>query len=242
MPLNEKVAISIVSHGQGPLVKALLNDLSACKTPIHVILTLNLLEELSFDASALNFPLEIISNADTKGFAANHNAAFEVSEADYFCVLNPDIRLHADPFPSLMNALHDPAVGVVAPKILNPSGGVEDSARTFPTWPFLIKKMLGLTPDSRPAAGEIMCHPDWVAGMFMVFRSATFRQVCGFDQRYFLYYEDVDLCQRLRKKGYTVRLIPEVSAIHDAQRRSHRNARYMFWHASSLVRFMLSKD
>lgn len=242
MPSNEKVAISIVSHGQASLVKVLLNDLAACKTPMHVILTLNMPEELPFDTKALNFPLKIISNANAKGFAANHNAAFEASEADYFCVLNPDIRLHADPFPPLMNALHEPSVGVVAPKILNSSGGVEDSARIFPTWSFLIKKILGLTAGIKPAAGEILCHPDWVAGMFMIFRSATFREVGGFDQRYFLYYEDVDLCRRLRKKGYTVRLIREVSAIHDAQRQSHRNARYMLWHASSLLRFMLSKD
>jgi GT2 family glycosyltransferase len=81
--------------------------------------------------------------------------------------------------------------------------------------------------------------PDWIAGMFMLFRSELFREVGGFDERYFLYYEDVDLCFRLRQHGYEVILVPDARAVHFAQRQSHRNLRYLLWHVRSLVRFLL---
>jgi hypothetical protein len=83
--------------------------------------------------------------------------------------------------------------------------------------------------------------PDWVAGMFMLFRNELFREIGGFDERYFLYYEDVDLCFRLRQHGYDVVLVPDARAAHFAQRQSHRNPRYLLWHVRSLVRFLLSR-
>ena len=78
--------------------------------------------------------------------------------------------------------------------------------------------------------------------MFMVFRTGVFKELGGFDERYFLYYEDVDLCLRLRHAGYEVILLPQVSAIHDARRQSHRNLRYLVIHASSLLRFLYTRQ
>ena len=75
----------------------------------------------------------------------------------------------------------------------------------------------------------------------MLFRSSVFHALHGFDERYFLYYEDVDLCRRLRKRGYDIRLVPSVRAVHNARRESHRSLRHLRWHLASIVRFLLSR-
>ncbi len=175
------------------------------------------------------------------GFGANHNAAFEQCKSDYFCVLNPDIRIDENPFPKLIAELADPHVGVVAPRILNPAGNVEDSARHFPKPGFLVRKLFGLAGGPDYTVTPTVISPDWVAGMFMLCRARVFAEVQGFDERYFLYYEDVDLCRRLRKRGYDVRMLPSVSAVHDARRQSRRNLRHLRWHLSSILRYFLSR-
>jgi len=78
--------------------------------------------------------------------------------------------------------------------------------------------------------------------MFMLFRSSTFAEIGGFDAAYRLYYEDVDLCARLRLKGYDVRLAPKAIVTHLARRSSHRNPRYAAWHLRSMLRFFTSRS
>ncbi len=233
-----KISISIVSHGQGALVANLLSDLQKfCATPIEVILTLNVEEILPFTAEGYRFPVEVVRNVMVKGFGANHNAAFKLAKADYFCVLNPDIRLEQDPFPALLEQLSEPSIGVVGPLVVNPSGDTEDSARHFPTPMSILKKASLATAGPEYEIGQAPVFPDWIAGMFMVFRSEVFRSIGGFDEHYFLYYEDVDLCWRLRHGSYQVMLISSVRAVHDARRESHRNFRYLHWHLKSMLRF-----
>ena len=235
------ISVSIVSHGQAGLVAQLLDDLRQYRpTGIEVILTLNVEEALPFDPDSFPFPARTIRNASPRGFAANHNAAFEFARGSYFCVLNPDIRLTADPFPALVEELRSSAVGAVAPLILDPDGAVEDSARPFPTPLSLFCKALGIEPQRYYEIGNESISPDWVGGMFILLRRDSFAAVSGFDARYRLYYEDVDLCARLRLGGYDVRLVPKVSAMHLARRQSRRDTRYLFWHLRSMTRYFLS--
>lgn len=235
--------MSVVSHGQGSLVAALLKDLAACATPPgEVILTLNIAETLPFSEQDFCFPLVMVRNAARKGFGENHNAAFRRSRGGMFCVLNPDIRLEEDPFPALVSRLQDLRVGVVAPLIVNPQGEVEDSARRFPTPLSILGKALGAKPAAEYEIGSGPVFPDWVAGMFMVFRREVFESLGGFDERYFLYYEDVDLCARLRAAGFQTVLEPGARAIHQARRESHRNWRYRAWHLRSMLRFFLRQS
>lgn len=86
-----------------------------------------------------------------------------------------------------------------------------------------------------------LISPDWVAGMFLFARRAAFESVGGFDERYFMYYEDVDLCRRLRQKGYDIRLAPGARIVHDARRTSHTNPRYLMWHLRSIGRFLTTR-
>jgi hypothetical protein len=235
-------SVSIVSHGHAVLVAPLLNDLQKHRaTEIEVILTLNLEESLPFDPDSFAFSIKLIRNAGPRGFAANHNSAFQAARGEYFCVLNPDIRLNADPFPALLEELKDRSVGAVAPLILAPDGSIEDSARPFPTVSSLLRKALGIAPKRYYEIGSTSISPDWVGGMFILFRKESFAAVGGFDAKYHLYYEDVDLCERLRLRGYDIRLVPGASAVHFARRQSRREVKYMLWHLHSMARYLLSR-
>ena len=236
------ISVSIVSHGQAALIASLLADMEKVHVQdIEVILTLNIEETLPFNVGEFSFPLTIICNSSPKGFGANHNAAFTSAKGRYFCVLNPDIRFNINPLPLLVDCLHAGRVGVAAPLIRNPSGAIDDSARCFPTPLGIAAKILGRT-QSREYVLNVPCiSPDWVAGMFMLIPSETFYAVGGFDERYFLYYEDVDLCARMRRAGYDIRLCREAQVLHHARRQSHKEWRYRRWHAASILRFFTSQ-
>ncbi len=234
------VSISVISHGHIQLIAGLLADIAAhVRTPIEVILTLNLPETLPFETARFAFPLRVVENTVPSGFAANQNAAFRLSRGGFFCALNPDIRIERDPFPELLKCLRDRSIGVAAPLIRNPAGTIEDSARRFPTPASILRKaVLRRAEVEYPIRSETI-HPDWVAGMFMVFPREVFAKLGGFDERYFLYYEDVNLCARLMLAGKRVALCPSAFAVHDARRQSLRSLRYMRWHLSSMMRYFL---
>lgn len=238
-----KISISVVSHEQIHLVANLLHDLTKfCHvSTFELILTLNLNENLPFTLDEFNFPIKIIHNPKPLGFAANHNQAFTQATGAFFCVMNPDIRLHDDPFAILLTCLRDTAVGVVAPLILNEKGIMEDSVRRFPTPLIILCKALGRCKNSDYVVNDQLLFPDWVGGMFMLFSREMFATIHGFDDHYFLYYEDVDLCARLTLRGYKVCLSPKSKVIHQAQRTSHHNLRYLCWHFASMIRFFLSQ-
>ncbi|MDZ4730666.1 MAG: glycosyltransferase [Xanthomonadales bacterium] len=237
-PTHDKITLSVVSHGQARLIAMLFQDLEKhCGSAVEVTLTLNLPESLPFDPSAMPFKVRVIENPRPKGFGDNHNAAFASGCAGFFCVLNPDIRLLNNPFPALTEALGNPRVGVVAPLILDSQKTVADSARKFPTVISILGKVFRKKTSPDYAITDQLLFPDWVAGMFMLFRRDVYDELHGFDKNYFLYYEDADLCARLRLAGYLTALCPGVSAIHDAQRESHRKFRYLKWHLRSMLRF-----
>ena len=224
------------------LVIDLLRDFERyCSTDIEVILTLNLPEDLAFSVDGFAFPVRLIRNPLPKGFGANHNAAFKHVITAWFCVLNPDIRLQGDPFPALLSVLRAPEIGIVAPLIRNPAGTIEDSARKYPTPMGILRKALGRARLPDYDIRDTPLQVDWLAGMFLVLRTETFALARGFDEGYFLYYEDVDLSWRLRGKGLAAMLVPAAQAVHDARRQSHRNMRYLVWHICSMLRFFAKR-
>jgi GT2 family glycosyltransferase len=236
------LVLSVVSHGQRELVVGLLGDLMAyVRTPFRLILTENIPEAPDFPVAEYSFPIELIRNQERKGFGANHNAALERAGDEWFCVLNPDIRLTVDPFPTLLAVAQDQRIGVVAPVVTGPDLAPEDHARAFPSVFTLIAKAFGHRPRHRSTAGEAVYFPDWVAGMFMLLRCDTLRSLRGFDERYFLYYEDVDLCARIRDRGLEVAVCTGATVIHAARRESRRNPHYAAWHLRSAARFLASR-
>lgn len=227
------LTVSITSHGHGEMVSRLVGELLGCPEVERVVVTQNIAEGGELP------PLEkiiLIKNPKPTGYGANQNAALENFPSPFFCVLNPDICLKENPFPELIACFSNHKVALVAPKIITPEGRVEDSARKFPTVRSLVSKAAG---GSNGTYSELNSSPDWVGGMFMIFRSDVFREIGGFDEKFFLYYEDVDICWRLRQKGYEIKFVPSVEVIHDARRESRKNWRFARWHLASMARYLI---
>ncbi len=234
------ITLSIVSHRQNALVNALLGDVGRnCVGRVALVITENVPDEVPISTP---LPFERIVNDRIKGFGANHNAAFARCRTPYFCACNPDVRLPADPFAPLLAALADPSVAVAGPLVRSPEGSVEDSARRFPTALRLARKLFR---DERRPDYPVDQGPqevDWIAGMFMLFSADAFRAAGGFDEAYFLYYEDVDLCRRLKAAGRKILFEPRSEVVHDARRASRRDPRMAWHHAASALRFLLSRS
>lgn len=231
------IAVSIVSHGHGAMVERIVEQALGLASTSAVVLTLNIPEQLNLPQSDR---LIVVNNDAPQGFGANHNAAFRHCRSDFFCVLNPDVVFGDDPFPGLLKTLDRTGAAVAAPLVVTSEGKIEDSIRRFPTLASLAAKLLGGS-DGRyeiPVDGADMM-PDWIAGMFMLFRSPDFATVDGFDEAFFLYYEDVDICARLWQSDRKVSVCSREKVIHNAQRASHKNWRFRRWHLQSLVRYLL---
>ena len=227
------ITISLVSHGHGGMLPSLVKALLSFEQIDQITITNNLLENTDYPTDS---QICVIKNVLPAGYGTNHNAAFRESKTSFFCVLNPDICFKENPFPELIASFSNPKVALVAPKIITPEGQVEDSVRKFPTLRSLVSKAVG---GSNGTYSALNSSPDWVAGMFMIFPSDVFREIGGFDEKFFLYYEDVDICWRLRQKGYEIKLIPSVEVIHDARRESRKNWRYARWHLASMARYLI---
>jgi GT2 family glycosyltransferase len=212
---------------------------------VEVILTLNLPEAFSIEVSTLPFDLRVVRNDQVKGFAANHNAAFAISKGENFVILNPDIKLLADPFDVLFSMVQESPNSICAPLIVNNQYKVEDSARNFPS-PFVLGGRLlsrvfhfSLRPEILTVKNDVIM-PDWVAGMFMVVPREIYSRLGGLSERYHMYFEDVDLCARARLAGFQILVNRRIKVIHEAQRDSHRKLRYLFWHIQSAMKFFTS--
>ena len=229
------IAISIVSHGHGSMVSNLLAQLIEYPEVSKIFLTLNIHENLNISRHPKVY---LINNLSPKGFSENHNDAFRRCEAKYFCPMNPDIVLPANPFPSLIESLVSKKADLIAPKILDTTAQIEDSIRYFPT-PFSIFKKLffkNLGAYNLELYTEIF-SPEWVGGMFMLFKSSSYAKLNGFDENFFLYYEDVDICARTWRAGMKIIVNPSVHIIHDARRSSRKNFTYFALHFKSMSRY-----
>ena len=228
-----RVTLSVISHEQHSLVDALLADLAGIAAPelARIVVTQNLCEPPPSSAGLRLPPLQVVRNPRPRGFGANHNSVFAHCDTEFFAVVNPDISLTTNPFPALIDALRGGA-GLSAPRVLEPDGRVSDTARRLITpWELLSR---------RGPAYQAPRAPQWLAGMFLLFRSEAFAAVGGFDEGYFMYCEDFDICARLRLAGWRLALAPDATVVHSAQQLSHRSWRHFRWHVSSLARMWTS--
>lgn len=246
---NTLVTVSIVSHGDAKKTKSALESIQIHEQShkIQIIVTDNLGNDLPELDPSPWASLIILRNQKIMGFAHNHNQAFKLATGKYFCVLNPDILFVEHIFPLLIKRLEREAA-IISPLIIDSSNTIQDSFREFPTPLSILKRRLPryhFTP--LPPDGLELIRPDWIAGMFMFMRSESYSQLGGFDEKYHLYFEDVDFCLRARSLDLPVpgRVLPLVDTNlhvqHNAQRASRKRLRYLFWHIQSAIRFFTSK-
>jgi len=201
------ITVSIVSHGQLELVLPLLEQLDRLSGSLiaKVVLTVNIPEADLLAGRHWRFDIERVENARPLGFGANHNQAFARCAAPWFLVLNPDIRFDSDVLAPLV-AQAAPDAGLLTPRILEPGKAEPEQHRAIITPREILTRR---RPDYlRPAV------PAWIPGLFMLFRSEAYRQVRGFDERFFMYGEDLELCARLRAAGWGVLYSPVATVIH----------------------------
>jgi N-acetylglucosaminyl-diphospho-decaprenol L-rhamnosyltransferase len=203
-----------------------------------VLITLNLPTDHIDTSGFTRLNPVIIRNNVPAGFGANHNAAFARASGTWFVVLNPDIRISD---PQTLQRIANPAPGTAlalrAPIVRNSAGALEDSVRRNLT-PLDLWRRRRQPPGTVTAASPHQFY--WVAGMFMIFDRTVFAALHGFDERFFLYCEDYDICARATIYGHGVRLIDDLTVIHDAQRDSHRSRKYLRWHLQSLIKVWTS--
>ena len=240
------ITLSIVSHRQASLVAALLDDLAriASSKVASIVITHNVPEPIPAWPASLSDRITTIVNPTPAGFGANHNAAFRRCTTPFFVVMNPDLHLIDDPFDALVALFEAPpadasasathGLGMAAPYIVTADGKPEDFTRRLMTPVDVVRRRLA------PTARAPSLLPHWLAGMFLFVSSAAFRAVDGFDERFFMYCEDFDLCARMRLDGWDFAVVPGTPVVHAAQRASHRSRRHLYWHLSSLLKMWAS--
>ena len=233
------ITLSVVSHGNAETVIALVESVLQYERfdTVQLIITDNIGEQgfrEKLPQKALFF-----HNHTPRGFAHNHNQAFKYAKGEYFCILNPDIIFIEPLFKYLISYIGDGHADIISPLIVDSKNMVQDSFRELPTPTKILARRLGKKQRVFVTAKEIF--PDWLAGMFLFMRSDTFEQLGGFDERYFLYFEDVDFCTRARLAGFQLLLESALKVQHDAHRGSQRSLRYLLWHLHSAVKFFSSE-
>ncbi len=195
-----------------------------------------------------SLPIRLVELGANVGFGAACNRGAAMTDEPVIVFLNPDTELGSGCVSNLAAALEappgnpHPRVAVVGPTVKNPDGTVYPSARSFPSMlRSAAHAFFGvLAPRNRFSQGYL--HPatgaEWVSGTAMAVRRDAFEQVGGFDEGYFMYVEDVDLCWRLSRAGWRVGVVADATVVHRIGGSSrHRPYSMIAAHHRSLWRF-----
>jgi N-acetylglucosaminyl-diphospho-decaprenol L-rhamnosyltransferase len=193
-----------------------------------------------------------IHNRSNLGFAAAANIGFRASSWDFVLVLNPDILVLAQALETLLDSLKLHADAAIAlPRLNNPDGSLQYSCRRFYDFTTLMMRRAPfnkIVPDHPTVRDHLMldwdhqslAEVDWGLGAAMLVRRAAIPGADLFDERFFLYFEDVDLCLRTRRQGWKVLYNPEAIFVHQHQRESGQTWNFAAkrHHFVSLLKFL----
>lgn len=191
---------------------------------LHVIVV----DNASSDDSAStvrDLNVHVIEAGDNRGFASGCNLGAAAGTSPYLLFLNPDAQIAPESIQVLARAASGDEVGASAPRIVSASGELEYSQRRFPRVVSTYAQGLFLHRLFRHAAwtDEVVRDdalyaqprsPDWVSGACLLVRRGVFEQAGGWDEGFFMYSEDTDLCRRIRSAGYDIRFDPSATAAH----------------------------
>ena len=239
----KKIVASIVSHQHGAMVVPIIEDLLACSVPqgysLSIMLTLNVWEDQQH-LEPFKSRISIIENEKPLGFGQNNNNAFLSADSDFFIVINPDVRILTKDIGILLECLKE-SVGSVSPKVVSSSGLLEDSNRKFPTvWDYVMRVLKLRAKNDYPIlknCSAVAFRVDWSAGMFLLFPSGLFKRISGFDERYFLYMEDVDICRTIVEYGHENIVARKFEVQHDAQRQTLKSSTHLKYHIVGIYKY-----
>ncbi len=190
----------------------------------------------------------IFNNANI-GFGAAHNNAFSTisSNSDFHLILNPDITFLPDVIPHIVKVMqHSLGIGVLMPRVNYPDGSLQRLCKLLPTPIDLIfrrfipikslQNRINYRYELHDLPQDKLLDVPSISGCFLMLRSRLFRDIGGFDERYFMYLEDVDLVRRI---GALARVVydPRVSVVHEYAKGSYRNKKLLVYHMKSAVRY-----
>ncbi|MED5267056.1 MAG: glycosyltransferase [Candidatus Neomarinimicrobiota bacterium] len=171
--------------------------------------------------------IKIVQNQENIGFGKAINQAASLAKGQYYLILNPDTIIQEETISTLKEYLDsNPEVGMVGPKILNADGTLQLACkRSFPTLGVALPKLLGFSrifPKSKWAGKYNLTYldedeissVDAISGSCMFIRSFLFHELKGFDERFFMFGEDLDLCSRIWKNNYEIHYVPTTQIVH----------------------------
>ncbi|HTM57814.1 MAG TPA: glycosyltransferase family 2 protein [Candidatus Udaeobacter sp.] len=202
-------------------------------------------------AVAREFPAaRLIENQENVGYARAVNQGIRASSGRYVLVMNPDCELRPAAARRLADYLEShPRSAIAAPRILNPDGSLEYSARSFPdhfTFLFnrysLLSRLLPGNPWTRRYLLSDWDHAsvrdvDWVSGACMVVRRAAIDEVGGMDEAFFMFNEDVDWCRRMKLGGWAVSYVPDAVCMHHIGASRRTSARVILARHRGMVHY-----
>jgi N-acetylglucosaminyl-diphospho-decaprenol L-rhamnosyltransferase len=205
-PLCE-LTIIIVNHNTADMLVSCLHSIRSQSGPNpEVILVDNASRDNSLEVTKDFLPwLNVIANKRNLGFARANNQALKISKGKYIYLLNPDTELKKGAFDAIIEFMEsNPQVGLAGTQILNPDGSPQSSVeKRYPGQRHSRGELSGLK-------GDIA----WVSGASMIVRGSVMREIMGFDERFFVYGEDLDLCLAVRNAGWTIGYIPDALVVH----------------------------
>ena len=241
------LSVILVSYrSREPLLaglRALRADAAAAGLQLEIVVVDNDSRDGTLEALAAEVPeARAIANRDNVGYARAVNQGLAATTAPYALVLNPDCEASPGALRALLDhAAAHPRAGVVGPKILNPDGSLEYSARSFPDHlTFLFNRYSLLTrlfPGNRFSRRYLLTdwdhasarEVDWVSGACMLARRAAIGQVGGMDEAFFMFNEDVDWCRRMKQAGWSVTYEPAAVVVHHIGASRSRVAARVIW-------------
>lgn len=196
--------------------------------------------------------IEYIAVGKNIGFGAGHNIILNhiKENSKHHLVLNPDVTFKPSVIPNLIKKLNrHEIVSVIAPKVLFPNGKYQDSCRRYPSIQELLARRFSfLEPlfkstiskgNYRDRDLKSSFYAEYITGCFHLYKTEDFVILNGFDERYFLYMEDVDICKKIDALGKKKLYYPKEEIIHILKQGSSKSINLFFRHTSSAIKYFL---
>ena len=209
------VSVVVVSHNSGALLVECVQRALASDHPVELIVSDNASDDGSVVALhqlANTEPrLRVIENGRNLGFAAANNRALALATGEWVLFLNPDCLVEPDTVSRMTAVLQQcPNAGMAGCRIRNADGSVDPAcSRQIPTPTRLLRQWLG-----QPSPDAPLTAPEAISGAFMLVRRSDLEAIGSFDTRYFMHWEDLDLCRRFRQAGREILYVPDVEVLH----------------------------